>query len=54
MGRLYLNLRLVMAFEDYRTKTSVVVVFTGEGKGKTLRISYCLLRVARASTKPAN
>lgn len=24
-----------MAFEDYRTKESVVVVYTGEGKGKT-------------------
>ncbi len=24
-----------MAFEDYKTKESVVVVFTGEGKGKT-------------------
>ena len=24
-----------MAFEDYQTKPSVVVVFTGEGKGKT-------------------
>lgn len=24
-----------MAFEDYKTKKSVVVVFTGEGKGKT-------------------
>lgn len=24
-----------MAFEDYRTKKSVVVVYTGEGKGKT-------------------
>lgn len=25
----------VMAFEDYKTKESVVVVYTGEGKGKT-------------------
>src|SRR6185503_5190031 len=24
-----------MAFEDYKTKPSVVVVYTGEGKGKT-------------------
>jgi cob(I)alamin adenosyltransferase len=24
-----------MAFEDYKTKDSVVVVYTGEGKGKT-------------------
>ncbi len=24
-----------MAFEDYKTKKSVVVVYTGEGKGKT-------------------
>ncbi len=24
-----------MAFEDYKTKSSVVVVYTGEGKGKT-------------------
>lgn len=24
-----------MAFEDYRTKESVVIVYTGEGKGKT-------------------
>lgn len=24
-----------MAFEDYRTKDSVVIVYTGEGKGKT-------------------
>lgn len=25
----------VMAFEDYKTKDSVVIVYTGEGKGKT-------------------
>jgi ATP:corrinoid adenosyltransferase len=24
-----------MAFEDFQTKQSVVVVYTGEGKGKT-------------------
>ena len=24
-----------MAFEDYQTKESVVVVYTGDGKGKT-------------------
>src|SRR5476649_2697389 len=24
-----------MAFEDYKTKQSVVIVYTGEGKGKT-------------------
>jgi ATP:corrinoid adenosyltransferase len=24
-----------MAFEDYKTKDSVVVIYTGEGKGKT-------------------
>src|SRR5687767_13873117 len=24
-----------MAFEDYKTKNSVVIVYTGEGKGKT-------------------
>jgi cob(I)alamin adenosyltransferase len=24
-----------MAFEDYKSKESVVVVYTGEGKGKT-------------------
>ncbi len=34
-----------MAFEDYQTKESVVVVYTGEGKGKT---SASLGLVARA------
>lgn len=34
-----------MAFEDYKTKQSVVVVYTGEGKGKT---SACLGLMARA------
>jgi cob(I)alamin adenosyltransferase len=29
------NLVYQMAFEDYKTKKSVVVVYTGEGKGKT-------------------
>jgi cob(I)alamin adenosyltransferase len=24
-----------MAFEDYKTKSSIVLVYTGEGKGKT-------------------
>lgn len=34
-----------MAFEDYKTKQSVVIVYTGEGKGKT---SASLGLVARA------
>jgi cob(I)alamin adenosyltransferase len=34
-----------MAFEDYKTKDSVVVVYTGEGKGKT---SAAIGLVARA------
>lgn len=34
-----------MAFEDYRTKPSVVIVYTGEGKGKT---SAALGLMARA------
>lgn len=34
-----------MAFEDYKTKESVVIVYTGEGKGKT---SAALGLVARA------
>jgi cob(I)alamin adenosyltransferase len=31
-----------MAFEDYKTKDSVVIVYTGEGKGKTTA-ALCLL-----------
>lgn len=34
-----------MAFEDYKTKSSVVIVYTGEGKGKT---SAALGLMARA------
>lgn len=33
-----------MAFEDYQTKESVVVVYTGEGKGKTSASLGLLLR----------
>ncbi len=33
-----------MAFEDYKTKDSVVVVYTGEGKGKTSASLGLLLR----------
>jgi len=33
-----------MAFEDFKTKTSVVVVYTGEGKGKTTASLGLLVR----------
>ena len=33
-----------MAFEDYKTKESVVVMYTGEGKGKTSASLGLLLR----------
>lgn len=42
-----------MAFEDYRTKTSVVVVFTGEGKGKTSASLGLAVRALGAGWKVA-
>lgn len=33
-----------MAFEDYKTKKSVIIVFTGEGKGKTTAALGLLVR----------
>lgn len=34
-----------MAFEDYKTKDSVVIVYTGEGKGKTTAALGLLIRM---------
>ena len=42
-----------MAFEDYQTKESVVVVYTGEGKGKTSAGVGLLVRALGAGWKVA-
>jgi cob(I)alamin adenosyltransferase len=42
-----------MAFEDYKTKDSVVVVYTGEGKGKTSAGLGLLARALGAGWKVA-
>lgn len=42
-----------MAFEDYKTKDSVVVVYTGEGKGKTSASLGLLIRALGADWKVA-
>lgn len=42
-----------MAFEDYRTKDSVVVVYTGEGKGKTSAGVGLLVRALGAGWRVA-
>lgn len=42
-----------MAFEDYKTKQSVVVVYTGEGKGKTSAGVGLLARALGAGWKVA-
>jgi cob(I)alamin adenosyltransferase len=42
-----------MAFEDYKTKNSVVVVYTGEGKGKTSASVGLLARALGAGWKVA-
>lgn len=42
-----------MAFEDYQTKPSVVVVYTGEGKGKTSAGLGLLVRALGARWKVA-
>jgi cob(I)alamin adenosyltransferase len=42
-----------MAFEDYKTKESVVVVYTGEGKGKTSAGVGLLVRSLGAGWKVA-
>jgi cob(I)alamin adenosyltransferase len=42
-----------MAFEDYQTKESVVVVYTGEGKGKTSASLGLMVRALGADWKVA-
>lgn len=42
-----------MAFEDYKTKDSVVVVYTGEGKGKTSASVGLLARALGSGWKAA-
>lgn len=42
-----------MAFEDFKTKTSVVVLYTGEGKGKTSASLGLLVRALGADWKVA-
>jgi len=42
-----------MAFEDYREKSSVTVVYTGEGKGKTSASLGLMMRALGASKKVA-
>src|SRR5690606_27553963 len=43
----------IVAFEDYKTKQSVVVVYTGEGKGKTSAGVGLLARALGAGWKVA-
>jgi len=42
-----------MAFEDYKTKDSVVVVYTGEGKGKTSASLGLMIRALGAGWRVA-
>ncbi len=42
-----------MAFEDYKTKESVVVVYTGEGKGKTSASLGLMIRALGADWRVA-
>ena len=42
-----------MAFEDFQTKDSVVIVYTGEGKGKTTAGLGLLARALGAGLKIA-
>lgn len=42
-----------MAFEDYQTKESVVIVYTGEGKGKTSASLGLMARALGARSKVA-
>ncbi len=42
-----------MAFEDYKTKQSVVIVYTGEGKGKTSAALGLLVRALGNRSKVA-
>ncbi len=42
-----------MAFEDYKTKKSVIVVYTGEGKGKTIASVGLLARALGSGWKAA-
>jgi len=42
-----------MAFEDFKTKDSVVVVYTGEGKGKTSASLGLLARALGSGWKVA-
>ena len=42
-----------MAFEDYKTKESVVVVYTGEGKGKTSASLGLMIRALGAGWRVA-
>ncbi len=42
-----------MAFEDFKTKDSVVVVYTGEGKGKTSASLGLMIRALGADWKVA-
>lgn len=42
-----------MAFEDYKTKASVIVVYTGEGKGKTSASVGLLARALGSGWKAA-
>lgn len=43
----------LMSFEDYQTKESVVVVYTGEGKGKTSASLGLMIRALGADWKVA-
>ena len=42
-----------MAFDDFKTKDSVVVVYTGEGKGKTTASLGLMVRALGAGWRVA-
>lgn len=42
-----------MSFEDYKTKSSVVIVYTGEGKGKTSAALGLMVRALGSRSKVA-
>ena len=45
--------KAIMAFEDFKTKDSVVVVYTGEGKGKTSASLGLMIRALGADWRVA-
>lgn len=50
---MFTNYYLVMAFEDFKTKDNVVIVYTGDGKGKTSASLGLMVRALGADWKVA-